>query len=265
MRADSTITDSTATVISSTCLGGDISLVRLHCPDIAAEARPGNFVNIRVSPSGQPLLRRPFSIHDVEGDTIDIMAKSIGPGSTLLCTTPAGTRLQTLGPLGNAFDIDTPAFETALLVSGGIGTAPMLFLQKALLSAGKRVVNFIGGRTKADIRTEGLTNCRIATDDGSAGFGGTVVDLLEESLPSIAEPGTLKVFSCGPNPMLEALAALCGKTGLPCEASLETVMGCGIGICYGCSVELRDESGKGTSTILLCQEGPVVDAGRLVF
>ncbi len=265
MRADSTITDTTATVISSACLGGDISLVKLHCPDIAAAARPGNFVNIKVDPCGRPLLRRPFSIHDADGETIEIMAKSVGPGSARLCSVPAGSELQVLGPLGNAFDIDSPAFDTALLVSGGIGTAPMLFLQTSLLSAGKRVVNCIGGRSASDIRAEGLLDCRIATDDGSQGFRGTVVDLLRESLPALTGNGGAKVFSCGPNPMIKALASLCDEQGLPCEASLETVMGCGIGICYGCSVELKDESYEENTTVLLCQEGPVVDARRLLL
>lgn len=265
MRADSTITDNTVTITSSRNLGPEVSLIAFHCPQIAENARPGNFVNIKISQQNQPLLRRPFSIHNIEGDTVEIMAKSVGCGTTMLCGSPVGAELQVLGPLGNAFTTDSPRFETALLVSGGIGTAPMLFLEKTLHTAGKKIYNIIGGRSRQDIQTGGLTNCFIATEDGSDGFRGTVIGLLQDKFAFFSESGPVMIFSCGPNPMLRALAAFCQKNNLPCEASLESIMGCGIGICYGCSVELKNTSGRGTSTILLCQEGPVIDAERLLF
>ncbi len=265
MRADSSITDNTVTITSSRILGPDVSLIAFECPRIADNAKPGNFVNIKISPQNQPLLRRPFSIHNVEGDKVEIMAKSVGCGTTLLCGSPVGTELQVLGPLGNAFTIDTPRFETAILVSGGIGTAPMLFLEQTLHAAGKKVYNIIGGRSAQDIQAARLTNCFIATENGSEGFRGTAIDLLQDKFAFFAESGPVKVFSCGPNPMLKALAAFCKKNNVPCEASLESIMGCGIGICYGCTVELKNVSGDGTSTILLCREGPVIDAERLLY
>ncbi len=265
MHADSTITDNTVTITASRCLGEDVSLIAFRCPEIAVNARPGNFVNIKVSPHKEPLLRRPFSIHNVDGDTVEIMAKSVGCGTSLLCSTPAGTKLRVLGPLGNSFTVDTPGFETALLVSGGIGTAPMRFLEKTLLAAGKKIYHAIGGKSKGDIQTRGLTNCHIATEDGSTGFRGTVIDLLQDRFAFFTECRPVKVFSCGPTPMLKALAAFCEKKNLSCEASLESIMGCGIGICYGCTVELKNKTGSQTSAALLCQEGPVVDAARLLF
>ena len=167
-----------------------------------------------------------------------------------------------LGPLGNCFDISSHEFNTAILVSGGIGTAPMLFLEKILSAKGKAVINLIGGRTKDELLAENLSNCRFATDDGSAGFKGTIVDLLRNELPDLNKEGPLKVFACGPNPMLKALAGFCREHRLACEVSLESVMGCGVGICYGCSVEVRNPDG-GLRTILLCQEGPVIDAELL--
>lgn len=265
MRPDSTITDNAVTITASRCLGQDVSLIAFRCPEIARNAKPGNFVNIKISPHSQPLLRRPFSIHNVDGDMVEIMAKSVGCGTTLLCGSPAGAELQVLGPLGNAFTIDTPRFETALLVSGGIGIAPMRFLEKTLHAAGKKVYHVIGGKTKQDVQTRGLTNCHIATEDGSEGYRGTAIDLLRDKFDFFSGSGTVKIFSCGPNPMLKALAAFCEKKSLPCEASLESIMGCGIGICYGCTVELKNISSSGTSTILLCQEGPVIDVKRLLF
>lgn len=270
MRADSTITNNTVTnntvtIASSKSLGPDVSLIAFHCPQIAEHAKPGNFVNIKISPQNQPLLRRPFSIHNIEGDTVEIMAKSVGCGTTLLCGSPVGAQLQVLGPLGNAFTIDSPEFKTALLVSGGIGTAPMRFLEKKLHTAGKKVCHVIGGKTWQDIQAGGLTNCFIASEDGSNGFRGTAVDLVRDKFSYFSGSGPVKVFSCGPNPMLKALAKFCQENSLPCEASLESIMGCGIGICYGCTVELKNISGSGTTTILLCQDGPVVDAKRLLF
>lgn len=265
MRPDSTISDNTVIITASRCLGQDVSLIEFSCPEIARTARPGNFVNIKISPNNEPLLRRPFSIHSVDGDSVAIMAKSVGCGTALLCGSPVGTELQVLGPLGNAFTIDEPHFETALLISGGIGTAPMLFLEKTLLAAGKKVHHVIGGKTKKDIQIRNLTNCHLATEDGSEGFRGNAIDLLREKIELLAVSGPVKVFACGPNPMLKALAVFCQQNNLPCEASLESIMGCGIGICYGCSVELENLSGNGTSTILLCQDGPVIEAGRLLI
>ncbi len=268
MRPDSTITDNTVTIVSNRRLSQTVSIIAFRSPAIAAQARPGNFVAIRTRARHEPLLRRPFSIHHVEGDRVEIMTKSVGFGTTLLAEAPAGTTLQVLGPLGNSFSIDA-SFDTALLVSGGIGTAPMRFLETALREAEKKVYHIVGGKTKEDLQTTGLTNCHLATEDGSAGFRGNAVELFRKNFSSFSDADSgssrCRVFSCGPNPMLKALAALCKEKGIPCEASLESIMGCGIGICYGCTVELKNTAGNGTSTILLCQEGPVIDAEKLLF
>lgn len=265
MRRESSITDNTVTISSSTNIGPDVSLVSFQCPPVARNAKPGNFVNIKISPQNQPLLRRPFSIHYIDGDRVDIMAKSVGCGTSLLCGSPVGAELQVLGPLGNAFTYDDPHYQTALLVSGGIGSAPMRFLEKHIRAQGKKVCNIIGGRTRQDIRTEGLMDCMTATEDGSKGFKGTAIGLLRDRFDALCDSGSIRVFACGPNPMLKALAEFCRDHGVPCEVSLESVMGCGIGICYGCTVEVRNPGNSGTSTILLCREGPVLDAERLLF
>ena len=251
--------DIRATVVKTYRISSDVSIITLECPAIAAMANPGNFVNIKVNNTTQPLLRRPFSIHDVRGTHIDIMVKSIGTGTTLFCDTSEGSTVLVLGPLGNHFNQNSETFRTAVLVSGGIGTAPMLFLEKKLSAEGREVINLIGGRSQDDLLSQNLTNCRFATDDGSTGFKGTVVDLLRSELPDLINEGSLKVFACGPNPMLKALARFCHEHHLPCEISLESMMGCGIGICYGCSVEVKDPDGS-IRNILLCREGPVIDA-----
>ena len=262
MPETNSITDTRATVVETRRISHDVTVITLDCPAIAASAKPGNFVNIKVSDTTLPLLRRPFSIHNVRGGLIDIMVKAAGRGSALFCDSTKGSTMMVLGPLGTCFDMSGSKFNTAILVSGGIGTAPMLFLEKQLEANGIKVINLIGGRTKAELLAEKLSNCRLATDDGSAGFRGTVVELLREELPALKQDGALKVFSCGPNPMLKAVAAFCREQSLRCDISLESVMGCGIGICYGCSVEVKNPDG-GLRTILLCQEGPVIDAELL--
>jgi dihydroorotate dehydrogenase electron transfer subunit len=261
MIPSSTITDSRAKITETRPIGKDVSVISLECPEIAAVARPGNFVNIKVSESSQPLLRRPFCIHNVQGNTIDVMVKTVGRGTSLLCEAACGTSLMVLGPLGNSFGADTGEFDTALLVSGGIGTAPMLFLEKSLAARAIPFRHLVGGRTRTDLLTRGLSNCSTATDDGSEGFHGNVVELLKQHLESAAVSGNPKVFACGPNPMLKALARFCEKRSIPCELSLESVMGCGVGICYGCMVELNNADGEKES-VLLCREGPVIDGRR---
>lgn len=263
MPPESTITDSRAVVTASRHISRDVSIVTLRCPDLAAAAEPGNFVNVRVSDRTQPLLRRPFSIHDAEGDEIKLMVKEIGKGTEIFCGCGCGTELSVLGPLGNRFSVGAGDYDTAILVSGGIGTAPMRLLERRLEAAGKRIVNLIGGRTKEDLLREGLTDCRLATDDGSEGLRGTVLALLEEELPALRAEGPPRVFACGPTPMLKAVAAFSREQGIPSEVSLESVMGCGFGICYGCTVEVLKEDGA-TGTVLLCREGPVIDGGRMV-
>ncbi|NTW10021.1 MAG: dihydroorotate dehydrogenase electron transfer subunit, partial [Chlorobiaceae bacterium] len=237
MPIHNTIVDARATIVRNRSISRDVSIITLDCPEIASKARPGNFVNIKVSDTTQPLLRRPFSIHCIDGRNLDIMVKSVGCGTEIFCKAPEGSEVSVLGPLGNSFGSDSSGFDTAVLVSGGIGAAPMLFLEKTIISGGGKVVNLIGGRTREDLLSINLSNCMHATDDGSEGFRGTVVELLSSELPALKKQGVLKVFSCGPTPMLKALAGFCRQNGLCCELSLESVMGCGIGICYGCSVE----------------------------
>jgi dihydroorotate dehydrogenase electron transfer subunit len=261
MIPSSTISDVRVQITGTHPVGADVSVLSMECPEIAALARPGNFVNIKVSDSSQPLLRRPFCIHNVRGDTIEVMIKSVGRGTALLCEATCGSSVMVLGPLGNAFRTDTGEFDNALLVSGGIGTAPMLFLEKTLAAKGIPFRHLVGGRTKNDLLTRGLSNCSTATDDGSEGFRGNVVELLRHHLESPGASGTPKVFACGPNPMLRALARFCAKRAIPCELSLESIMGCGVGICYGCMVELNNADGE-KETILLCREGPVIDGRR---
>ena len=167
--------------------------------------------------------------------------------------------MDVIGPLGVPFNAGGDDHDTAVLVGGGLGIAPMPLLGQQAKRAGKTVVTIAGARTAAQLVTDYLEDPRIATDDGSLGARGTVVDLLSTLLRTggLRRP---KVFGCGPTPMLRALAELTIREGIPCEISLEGPMACGMGICQGCPVELVGEQKQ---YALVCKEGPVFDVRRI--
>ena len=241
-------------VTSVEALGAEIYVVRLHSPRVAASVLPGQFVNIRVNDSFEPLLRRPFSVYRVDHEEIELIFNVIGKGTSILSTKRPGDTLDVIGPLGRPYVIDDD-YETALLVAGGLGVAPLPVVTEALRKMKRRIVTFLGGRTRDHIVARHLENVYHATDDGSEGFHGTVVDLLRENLKRDGN-GKSKIFACGPNRMLESLSQLAHEFGILCEASLESAMACGIGICQGCPVE---RVGMGKKYSLICKEGPVFD------
>jgi dihydroorotate dehydrogenase electron transfer subunit len=161
--------------------------------------------------------------------------------------------------LGKPFRLDDD-FETALLVGGGIGVAPLPLTAAYLRSREKRMLSFIGARRQSQLVTMGLDNVVSATDDGSVGFHGTVVECLRAYVQQhdVVNP---KIFSCGPNRMLKAIADLALESNIACEVSLESEMACGIGICQGCPIERANGERK---YYLVCKDGPCFDA-REVF
>jgi len=239
---------------------GNIHLLSLHAPEIASSVRAGQFLNIKTRDMFLPLLRRPFSVYNREGDTLQIIFNVVGLGTRILASGSSQDPLDVIGPLGNAFGVEGD-YHDAVLVAGGLGIAPMPMLTAELKGAGKNLHTYLGGRKASQIVREHMENVLIATDDGSAGFRGTVVDLLREELRKspLKRP---KIFSCGPTPMLRALAALAGELNIPCELSLESPMACGIGICQGCPVEVKDGPRK---FALVCREGTVFDSKRVVI
>jgi dihydroorotate dehydrogenase electron transfer subunit len=227
-------------------------LLRFTSPEIAASAQPGQFINVLAAEIGEgPLLRRPFSISRIEKDIVELIFHAIGMGTILLSRKQPGDRIDVLGPLGQTFHADAE-YDTALIVAGGIGTAPFPFLTTNLLKRGKRIETFVGFRNAAQIYTAHLQNVHIATDDGSEGFHGNVVQLLESFLEK-SSFDKVKIFACGPTIMLQALADLAKRKNICCEASLEGQMACGVGICQGCPVE---RTGDGAKYALVCKDGP---------
>ncbi|HUL43695.1 MAG TPA: dihydroorotate dehydrogenase electron transfer subunit [Bacteroidota bacterium] len=233
-------------------VGGDIHVLTFHSPEIARSVLPGQFVNLRVDDSYLPLLRRPFSVYHIHGDDVSLIFNIVGPGTHILSRKHAGDLLDVLGPLGSPFHIEGE-YATAILVAGGLGVAPLPVITRALHVVQKQIVTFLGARTKEHLITTYLEDVSAATDDGSAGFHGTVVDLLVNFLRE-KPAASRKVFACGPTPMLASLFRVIEEFQIPCEVSLESSMACGIGICQGCPVE-RTAGGKRYA--LICKEGPV--------
>ena len=238
-------------------------LMGLESPEIAAASRPGHFVMIRVREGTDPLLRRPFSICGTEKDRlIRILYRVVGPGTSILSAVREGDSLSVLGPLGKGFELPGPD-ETPMLVAGGIGIAPILFLagvigkDDALLMAGFRTAEDI-----VDFEACGLSGfpVSIATDDGTVGQRGFITDLLEGHLGNTKKNHPL-VYACGPAPMLKKVAAVIQDHGIPGQVSLEAYMACGVGACQGCAVKAA--SSEDQDYFSVCEHGPVFDPASL--
>jgi dihydroorotate dehydrogenase electron transfer subunit len=244
----------------------DHVLLSIDAPEVGREARPGQFVMIKVTDGLIPLLRRPLSIHDAGKDGIELFFKVAGQGTGILARKKSGDPLDLIGPLGKGFTIsDGMKGKRAFCVGGGRGIAPLYFLARELDAAGARPTVLYGGRRLADIPLrEKFERAGIellcSTEDGSFGFKGLVTELVGRELAG-AKPDI--VYACGPDAMMKILAALAAKHGLPSELSLESVMGCGIGACWGCVHRIRNENGDGWTKI--CEDGPVFPGERVLW
>jgi len=238
----------------------------LKCENGFEKAMPGQFVMIRLTDNYSPMLRRPFSIHNVfqneNGDCcFELLYKVVGQGTLLLSECLENQWLDILGPIGNGFRIKE-SLSSALLISGGIGIAPMLFLAKFLLKNRIKCHLINGGRTEKDIlcterfQSKGI-DVSIYTDDGSFGVQGFVTDDLETMIDSKV-PDIL--YACGPQPMLAKVSEIATKKKVSCQISLESHMACGMGACLGCAVP--SENGQ-KSYYHVCADGPVFSSDRV--
>jgi dihydroorotate dehydrogenase electron transfer subunit len=266
--------DVDAVVLGNRHLSADYNVLALDAPEIAARTRPGQFVMIKASRGLDPLLRRPFSVFEILRNPdgrlvgISIFNKRAGVGTSLLSELETGARLQCLGPLGQPFTpIDPPA--EAWMVAGGVGLAPFLTLAEALAARKTPTTLFYGARTGAELYSIDLFEALgvrmvLATEDGSTGVKGRVTVPLEEALRARPLGQPVKLFACGPTPMMRSCARLATAHGRACDVSLEQVMGCGLGGCYSCVVAARTDEGKVHHT-RTCIDGPVFDAHRVVW
>jgi len=278
--------DIDATVIANRRLSADYNVLALAAPEIAAAARPGQFVMIKASSGGMgsaPLLRRPFSIFEILRDAagrpsgVSIFNKRAGTGTALLAGVEAGARLPLLGPLGRPFEpVDPPA--AAWMIAGGVGLAPFVTLAAALAARGTATTLFYGARRAEELYCVDLfealgVTIALATEDGSRGVRGRITVPLEAALKARSLGNPVKLYVCGPTPMMRACAELARTHGRACDVSLEQVMGCGLGGCYSCVVLARPATGLAAGGVddgkphhtRTCIEGPVFDAQRVVW
>ena len=246
------------TVLLNECLKGLYWRMRLDAPGICASARPGQFVHLLLPALEGHVLRRPFSICDVQGNTLTLVYKTVGDGTRSMTSIPTGTSLDLLGPLGHGFTAFSGK-RPSLLLGGGYGCAAMLFAARRLVEAAlPPPVVLLGARTREDIllvqefEELGCT-VRISTDDGSCGVRG-YVSAAAEKLAEARRPDI--IYACGPAPLLKYAAGLAERLGIRCQLSLEQRMGCGVGACLVCACKVR--TGGGYKRV--CKDGPVFEA-----
>ena len=237
----------------------DTFLMGLRSPEIAARAKPGQFVMIRVHPGIDPLLRRPFSICAVQDDELLlILYRVVGKGTAIMAGASGGDSFSVLGPLGKGFALPDP-YQQTILVAGGIGVAPLLFLAQYTRTGPIQLMMGFGSAAEIialELILDRTIDFVIATDDGSAGHAGPVTDLLEARLNQDEfERDAASIFTCGPEPMMKKVTAMALEHGIPCQASLEAFMACGIGACQGCSV--KASSKENHTYFHVCTDGPV--------
>ncbi|MBM4088088.1 MAG: dihydroorotate dehydrogenase electron transfer subunit [Planctomycetes bacterium] len=262
----------------------DTFRVRLHCPDIAARAVPGQFVMVRLPQGNDPLLGRALAVYDVglspagPPTTIDLVYLALGKLTRRLAQALPGQLLEVWGPLGNGFPV--VACEHLVMVAGGVGQTPFLALAKEhtgrqrfgdpprVVAPVKRITLCYGAQSGDFLSCVGdFVDCgvsvQLATDDGTCGYHGFVTVLLERLLAE----GTrgVQVVSCGPGAMMRQVAEITGRHDVPCLVSLETPMACGLGICFTCVAKVRAPVDDTWDYRRTCVDGPVFDARSVVW
>ena len=268
---------------------GQQYVIRLRAPKCAGAATPGSFAHLTCDPLLP--MRRPLSIMraDAKSGWIDILYKIVGPGLEALSKQPQGATISVLGPIGKGF-VPSAARPRTLLVGGGVGIPPMVFLAESLKArrdarwsplvlmgseipfpfATRPSTILVPGMPDGVIAAMPLLDAwgvpsRLASRSGFPGcFDGFVTDLAAEWLASLDSTtrAEVEIFACGPTPMLEAVARLAARFGLPCQVSLEEYMACAVGGCAGCTVKVKTPTGPAMKRV--CVDGPVFD-GYSVF
>jgi len=252
-----------ARIISNKNFSGNYWHLELESTEISRRSIAGQFINIKVNDSQAPLLRRPLSIHSVHSSRIRLIYEAIGPGTQGLTKRKPGEFLDIIGPLGNGFNFSKTSSKSSLniLVAGGMGVAPLVFLAQRLKLSKSLVL--IGAKSKnclLCIKEFQSLGCRVevATDDGSSGFKGKVTDLLKKTLSTI-DHRLLTIYACGPKPMLKVLSLIAAENQIQAQLSLEEHMACGIGACLGCAVQTKHGFKR------VCHDGPVFLSEELVW
>ncbi|MCU7929187.1 MAG: dihydroorotate dehydrogenase electron transfer subunit [Candidatus Thiodiazotropha sp. (ex Codakia rugifera)] len=273
-----------AEILDHQAFAGEQFIMRLLAPHCAAKARPGSFVHITCDP--QLPMRRPISIMRTSSSKegwIELLYKRVGRGTRLLAQRKAGEKISLMGPIGNPFK-PSQDHSRPLLIGGGVGMPPMVFLADMLRKEKqKQPFVILGSETPfpfkpkpSQIMIPGLADgviasmpllddwgvgCRLASLQAFPGcFQGYVTELAHQWINSLNRQtrSQVEIFACGPHPMLEAVAQLAAKHDIPCQVSMEEFMACGVGGCAGCVVEVQTPDGPAMKRV--CVDGPVFDA-----
>ena len=260
--------------------------LRVAAPAIAAAAVPGQFVMIRMSGLDAPLIGRALAIYDVINDDngqptwIDLVYIRKGTLTTALSDSAMGTKVSVWGPLGNGFA--NRSCDRLIMAAGGIGQTPMLLLGREALGTqdfgktertngwAKNVELIYGARRESllagldDFRSAGF-DLTLCTDDGSVGEKRLVPDVLADRLTAIGKNESVRVVTCGPEIMMEKVAEVCAAAGVDCQVSMETPMACGIGICFSCVAQVRQDGPEEWDYKRTCVEGPIFDANKICW
>lgn len=262
------VADRVCRLVKRESLGGAYALLTFEHPEVA-DAVAGQFAMVQPETESDLILRRPFSIMDTDpgARTFTIFLKAIGPGSKAVFDLREGENARVLGPLGHGFTAPAPE-ERVFLVGGGYGVAPFALFSRSLHRDRAAFHLFYGGRSHTELPLIAALERRgipltLSTDDGTRGESGRVTAPLLAALDR--ETGSKRLYACGPEPMMRAVANIALERGLPCEVSLDPWMGCGLGTCLGCVVKIQEPGESKPKNRPACTEGPVFDSRRVVW
>lgn len=245
-------------VRETVAVGKQFVLLRLTDSEPLPEMLPGQFVEVRVDNTPSVLLRRPISIHyyNKENNELGLLVQLIGDGTRWMATLKAGDTLNVVLPLGNGFTLPTSTDESPLLVGGGVGVAPLLYLGMKLKEMGVTPTFLLGSRTENELMQinefKKYGPVYITTENGAVGEKGYVT---QHSV--LANNKFSQVYTCGPKPMMMAVARWAKSANVPCEVSLENKMACGVGACLCCVEDTKE------GNVCVCKEGPVFSIDKL--
>jgi len=234
----------------------------LKSPKIAAATKPGQFVMLACQRGNNALLRRPFSVHTVIGDSISLLYKVIGTGTEMMENFSIGEKVSLLGPLGKGYSVAKTKHHC--LVGGGIGMAPLMILAELILEhdPDAKITTLQGGQSSRNIlvmdKFKAFGDVMVSTDDGTEGYHGYVTGLLSQM-----NDDDMAVYTCGPTAMMKGVAAIAKDKKWACQITMEAPMACGMGACLGCSF-LRAGDHEGVEKYVhVCKDGPVFKAEEI--
>jgi dihydroorotate dehydrogenase electron transfer subunit len=261
-----------AEILSNECVAKEHYKLAFKAPQLAREARAGQFITIRyVSESFDPFLRRPFSIYRVDGDRVEILYKVVGRGTALMSRMRAGEMIDVLGPLGNGFWLKDDV-DVVILVGEGVGVATVMHLAQDLYEKRKDIerVAFVGAKSPdlllgtQDFKRFGVEVEALAGKDDWS-YQPVLVESLDRRIEGYRRNGkVVAIYACGSNHLLSDISNIAARYGVPCQVSLYTTMACGIGACLCCVRKFRDATG-GIVYKRVCKDGPVFEAKEVVW